>query len=175
MKHVGKQLLFFFQLILWCKSFRSGGNTCHTLFMKDDGSCKGCSVLLSGHFFPFLRAILACYIQTAKGPCIPVQVKAWLQRRSFAGKTDQVTWSWLLTISVDSSEGLKQWDGISLGFSEFPTKNVPSETRLRAFPMWGAKLFTCHKPDIWGSGQCTNGHYKAVGRESGNSVGDPFS
>lgn len=171
MKHAGKQPLFLYKLILRCKSFRSGGNTCQTFLIKDHGSWKGCSVLLSAQFFPppwsnsdlpHTGCTTPLYFSQGQG----MNTEEKLCRKNRPSNSE---------LAADNfcgflGEGLRQWDGISLGFAELPTKNAFSETPLRAFPVWGAKLFTCHKPDTVGPvGQCANGHYKAVRSDSGNS------
>lgn len=129
MKHAGKQPLFLYKLILRCKSFRSGGNTCQTFLIKDHGSWKGCSVLLSAQFFPppwsnsdlpHTGCTTPLYFSQGQG----MNTEEKLCRKNRPSNSE---------LAADNfcgflGEGLRQWDGISLGFAELPTKNAFSDT-----------------------------------------------
>lgn len=100
MKHVGKQPLFLFKLILWCKSIQEWGEYMPNLFNKGPQLLKRVlCVIVSSIFLTTLEQFwLAAYrLHSA----LVLQLGSRLTREeSFAERIDQVTQSWLLTISA---------------------------------------------------------------------------
>lgn len=100
MKHVGKQPLFLFKLILWSKSIQEWGEYMPNLFNKGPQLPKRVlCVTVSSVFLTALEQLwLAAYrLHSA----LVFQSRSRLTTgESFAEKIDQVTQSWLLTISA---------------------------------------------------------------------------
>lgn len=172
MKHVGKQPLLLFKLILWWKSIQELGEYTSNLFNRGPRLLKRViCVTVSSIFFDCLRVILACCVQAAHCPRISVRVKAWLHRRALQKKNRPTQLSWLLTVSVGPFIRL-------YGKEKIPS--LPLQCSLQKCTLWDAVKRPSYVrskalclPQTSLSVQLDA--HKAIRSGSGTLVNDPFS